>query len=230
MPASITELFMSSCKCLKYQNGYYDWNCVSSKCLKCSSMQPVVLSFQSSKENVSYYQFEITKSLYVKTGKDNNEIIKISEKTEKVLKNSSYEKLYHMLVSLKCTYLKHKYQVYNDKHHWSKILRTTEGFFAICHLDYSEHLTQSYKYEPQSSHFNKAQYPLYCSVKHSSDQTFSYFYHLSDDLKPDFAFTETVVGDLLKKNGSTMGVSYISNLIIALFNTSAKVYFLYGRA
>ena len=49
-------------------------------------MQPVVLSLQSSKENVSYYQFEITKSLYVKTGKDNNEIIKISEKNRKSFK------------------------------------------------------------------------------------------------------------------------------------------------
>ena len=88
-------------------------------------MQPVALSFQSSKDKVSYYQFQITETLYVKTEKDNNEIIRISEKPENVLKNSSYEKLYHSLVSLKYTYLKHKYQVYNDKHHWPKILRTT---------------------------------------------------------------------------------------------------------
>ena len=133
MPASITEVFRSSCKCPKFQNGYYDWNCVSSKCSKCSSMQPVALSFQSSKDKVSYDQFQITKIPYVKTGKDNNEIIKISEKTEKVLKNSSSEKLYHSLVSLK--YLKHKYLVYNDKQHWPKTLRTTEEFGAICHLD-----------------------------------------------------------------------------------------------
>ena len=148
MPASITKVFRSSCKCPKFQNGYYDWNCVSSKCSKCSSMQPAALSFQSSKDKVSYDQFQITKIPYVKTGKDNNEIIKISEKTEKVLKNSSSEKLYHSLVSLKCTYLKHKYLVYNDKQHWPKTLRTTEEFGAICHLDYSENLTQSYKYDP----------------------------------------------------------------------------------
>ena len=49
-------------------------------------MQPVVLSFQSSKDKVSYYLFEITKTLYVKTDKNNNEIIKISEKTEKALR------------------------------------------------------------------------------------------------------------------------------------------------
>ena len=80
MPESVIEFFMSSCKCPKSQKGYYDWNCVSSKCSKCSSIQPVALSFQSSRDKVSYHQFEITKTLYVKTDKDNNEIIKISER------------------------------------------------------------------------------------------------------------------------------------------------------
>ena len=59
-------------------------------------MQPVVLSFQSSKDKVSYYLFEMTKTLYVKTDKNNNEIIKISEKTEKVLR---------ILVMKNCTIL-----------------------------------------------------------------------------------------------------------------------------
>ena len=107
------------------------------------------------------------------------------------------------MLSLKCAHLKHKYQVYNNKHHWPEILRTTEEFGAIYHLDYSENLAQSYQYEPQSSHFHKDQYSLHCSVKHSSDQTFSYFFDLSDDLKHDFAFTKTVVDDLLEKNGAT---------------------------
>ena len=40
-------------------------------------------------------------------------------------------------------------------------------------------------------------------MKHSSDQTFSYFYHLSDDLKYDFASTKAIVDDLLEKNGAT---------------------------
>ena len=71
---------MSSCKCPKSQNRYYDWNSVSIKCSKCSSMQTIALSLQSSKDKVSYYQFEITKILYVKTDDNNNEIIKISEK------------------------------------------------------------------------------------------------------------------------------------------------------
>ena len=68
-------------------------------------------------QKIRYLTINFTKTPYVKTDKDNNDIIKISEKTEKVLKNSSYEKLYHSFVSLNCAYLKHKYQVYNDKHH-----------------------------------------------------------------------------------------------------------------
>ena len=83
MPASITEFFMSSCKCPKFQNGYYDWNSVSSKSSKCSSMSTAALSFQSSKNKVSYYQFEITKILYVKTDDNNNEIIRISGENRK---------------------------------------------------------------------------------------------------------------------------------------------------
>ena len=75
-------------------------------------------------------------------------------------------------------------------------------FGAIYHLDYSEKLTQSFKYEHQPSHFNKASYSPNCSATHRSDQTFSYFYHLRDDLKHDFAFTKTVVDDLLEKNGA----------------------------
>ena len=49
-------------------------------------MQPVALSFQSSQDKVSYYQFEITKIPYVKSDKDNHEIIKISEKNRKSFK------------------------------------------------------------------------------------------------------------------------------------------------
>ena len=78
-------------------------------------------------------------------------------------------------------------------------------------MDYSENFTLSCKYESQSSHFNKAQYSLHCSVKHSSDQTFSYFYHLSDDLKHDFAFTKTVADDLLEKNGTTTTLCFKSD-------------------
>ena len=46
-------------------------------------MSTAALSFQSSKNKVSYYQFEITKILYVKTDDNNNEIIRISGENRK---------------------------------------------------------------------------------------------------------------------------------------------------
>ena len=82
---------------------------------------------------------------------------------------------------MKQKYLMHRYQVLNDKLHWPNILNTTENQGPIYHFNYSENLTQSYKYEPQSSHFNKQQYSLHCTVKHLKDAKHQYLYHLSDE-------------------------------------------------
>ena len=80
-----------------------------------------------------------------------------------------YKDVYKNLVSSKAVYLKHKYQLYNDGYHWSHILSTVQQYGSIYHMDFSENLTQSYKYEPQSTHFNKKQYSLHCSVKHTEN-------------------------------------------------------------
>ena len=67
-------------------------------------------------------------------------------------------------------------------------------------MDYSENLSQQYKYEPQSSHFNKNQYSLHCTVKHTDNKNspYEYIYHLSDEKKHDFAFTSMVVNHILQ--------------------------------
>ena len=44
----------------------------------------------------------------------------------------------------------------------------------ICHMDYSENLSQQYKFEPQSCHFNNSQYSLHCTVKHTGCDTSPY--------------------------------------------------------
>ena len=90
----------------------------------------------------------------------------------------------------------HRYQVFNDKLHWPKILTTTDDQGPIYHFDYSENLAQSYKYEPQSSHFNKNQYSLHCTVKYFNN-LYQNLYHLSDEKKHDFAYTSHVVKHLL---------------------------------
>lgn len=63
--------------------------------------------------------------------------------------------IYDRLNNMKKEYSIHKYQIYNDKFHWPKILATIEIIGPIYHMDYSENLGQQFKYEPQLSHFNK---------------------------------------------------------------------------
>ena len=45
---SITEFFMYSCTCLKGQNGYYNWKCVSCTCKECKNKNPMSLTCQMS--------------------------------------------------------------------------------------------------------------------------------------------------------------------------------------
>ena len=64
-------------------------------------------------------------------------------------------------------------------------------------MDYSENLSQSFKYEPQSSHFNKKQYSLHCTGKHEACNN-KYLYHLSDGHTHDFAYTYIVISHVLQ--------------------------------
>ena len=80
--------------------------------------------------------------------------------------------------AVKKDYTCHEYQVFNGKFHWPKILSTCEDIGVIYHMDYSENLSQEYKYEPQWSHFNKNQYSLHCTVKHTGEETW-FCFHIS---------------------------------------------------
>ena len=61
-------------------------------------------------------------------------------------------------------------------------------------------MAQMYKYEPQSLHFSKQQYSLHGTVRAEyldSQPTHNYLYHLSDEMKHDYAFTASVVDHVL---------------------------------
>ena len=81
-------------------------------------------------------------------------------------------------------------------------MATTNDIGEIYHMDYSENLSQQYKFKPQSSHFNKQQFSLPCTVKQTSneDSAHHYMYHLSDEMKHDSAFTNVVVHHLLEQD------------------------------
>ena len=135
---SVTEFFMDSSKCEKTENGNYSWKCASGKCKECKLLKPLHLKCSKSAETVKVPQFEETKTPYTeqdkKTGEEKE---KISKKVEKVIRERTFEDVYDKLYKRNQKYIMHKYQVYNDKYHWPRILATvTDG--PIYHMDYSE--------------------------------------------------------------------------------------------
>ena len=127
------------------------------------------------------------------------EIEKTSSRTERVSSSITYQELYKKLGDIKKIYLMHRYQVNNDVFHWPMILATTITHGSIYHIDYSENLSQIYKYVPESSNFIKRQFSLHCTVKHSDENQRCYLYHLSSNMKHDFAFTFTGTYQLYEK-------------------------------
>ena len=52
-------------------------------------------------------------------------------------------------------------------------------------MDFSENLTQLFKYEPQSSHFNKSQYLLHCTAKYKNLYRIGIMYNVKDKLSAE---------------------------------------------
>ena len=86
---------------------------------------------------------------------------KKSTKTEHVEFNNG--SIFEKTVLLKKECIVYKYQIYNDKFHWPTILSTISSLGGIYHMYFSENVSQHFKYEPQSSHFNRKQYSLHCT-------------------------------------------------------------------
>ena len=82
------------------------------------------------------------------------------------------------------------------------ILAHIPQYGNIYHSNYSENMTQLYKYEVQSVHFNKRPYSLHCTVEHQTpdvDATRSqylYHYHFSNDMTHDFAYSSLIFNHL----------------------------------
>ena len=158
------------------------------------------LDFQNDNvKTIKVSQFVKTTTEY--TTKENKK--KTSNKVEPVEYQLSYHQIYQKLAAMRSDYIKHKYQIYNDKYHWPIILSTTEKYEEIYHMDFLENLSQHVKYEPQSSHFNKSQYSLHCTVQHTSNDEakYDYLYHLSHMMKHAHTFTSAIVDHILDVKG-----------------------------
>jgi len=161
---SLTEFFMSSLQCPKGTNGYYGWRCVSNKCKECKNVQLPSMICQNSGQFGTVDQFEIITSFYKKVDKvSGKEVEKKSTRTERVSSSITFQELYKKLEDMRKVYLMHRYQFNNDVFQWPIILATTNTYGPIFHMNFSENLSQMYKYEPQSSHFSKRQF--FCIVQ-----------------------------------------------------------------
>ena len=146
---------------------------------------PPFLMCQDSNDIVSVDQFEKVEREYLKLDKESNELKKaFTNLTERVTKQITFADLYKKLWSVKNSYTKHKYQVYNDTYQWPLILATVEEYGEIWYSDFSENMSQLNKYEVQSAHFNKRAYSLHCTVEHVSQlkypdlkSPYRYHYH-----------------------------------------------------
>ena len=205
---SITHFFSNEVQCPKSVNGYFKWSCSTRSCRNCKNTKPAKLACMSSNELVTVEQFETIERQYLKINKKTNEVEqKTSKLTDKVETQMSYSALYKKLTSMRKSYTTHKYQIYNDMYHWPRIMSTVNEYGEIRHCDYSENMSQMFKHEPQSAHFNKRAYSLHCTVEHTKTKPGSteaspnrYIYHLSDDMKHDYAFTSACVNHHLETN------------------------------
>ena len=167
------------------------------KCKDCKDSISPDLKCKTSKEQVKISQFQQTGTPYKKFDKTlGKEIEKISWKPKKVQLEMLYEELVKKVWKMWNQYLVYKYEVFNGMHHCPVILSTTSEMGLIYHMDISENISQMCKFEPQSSHFNKAQYSLHCTVRHGANGNL-YLYHLSDEKWRDYAFTAAVDGHII---------------------------------
>ena len=104
--------------------------------------------------------------------------------------NSPVTEIFKKLCNSKNTYLCHRWQIEHDKVKWENILQLPDTTGPIFHVDFSENISGTPKYEVQSAHFNKSQYSLHVTVAHESIEN-KYFYHFSD-MTQDFAFMGTL--------------------------------------
>ena len=125
---------------------------------------------------------------------------KNARKCKRVSHEIPYKDAYSKL-SMKNLYTSHKFEVYSNAFNWPKVLEKTKDIGEIYHMDFSENLAQQYKYEPQSSHFSKRKFSLHCTLKHLPN-SHDYIYHLSNEMKHNYAFTATVFRQLINESSS----------------------------
>ena len=85
---------MDGCSCTKGENEYHKWLCSIQKCKDCKDTKPAPLKCSSSKELVTFNQFEAAKKEYKKLNPKTNVLeLKTTQLVERVSKQITYEEL-----------------------------------------------------------------------------------------------------------------------------------------
>ena len=191
---SISEFLTKGVVCPKGENGYTDLACINETCGSKDCKISIDLSpLVNMEKKWKYYAFEVIKIPYVNKKGEN----KISKQCTRVDKEATLEAIIGEVNKIASKYLYHRYLVVNDGFIWPKILSTATAEAPIFHLDYSENLQCTPKYEPQAHHFSGTQVVLHCSVIHQSLSNNAYVYHFTDDKKKDQNTTLYIVKDLV---------------------------------
>ena len=61
---SVTGFFMDTIPCVKNENRFYKWTCVTQKCKHCKNIKPINLECSNSSECTKVSQFEVTETPY----------------------------------------------------------------------------------------------------------------------------------------------------------------------
>ena len=195
---SMSEYFAHGIECMKDENGYYQLKCISSECDNDNCrLKPIFQSddFEIPNPNiVCYGQYVSVIEEYV--NKDGEK-----KQCTRTIRQSFSEPLELFKANLEAKgslYLLHRLECKNDQFHWPQILDRTD-LGHVYHMDYSENISCSPKFEPQDAHFSGKQTSLHCTVDHEPSGDVSYAYHLSDNKTHDATFTNHVICDLVER-------------------------------
>ena len=189
---ALSEYFGSGITCPKDINGYYQRKCIAGECEMDGSTP--------TKTKYTNEHFDIPKMVY------NQFILETYEYTnrkgEKTEGKCTVRKTFHdefdsfksKLDSCGASYMNHRFEIKNDIYYWLRISGNSNLGY-IFHMDFSENVSCTPKFEPQDAHFSGKETSLHCSVvskPYMLEKECTYVYHLSDDRTHDFAFTISV--------------------------------------
>ena len=191
---SISEFFANADNrnCELDANGFWQLRCINGTCTDCELIKPFKREDFTVIDNVSFNQFVVESFSYTNKKME----VKNGARTIRKTFIESFEEFESNLYTKQNVYILHRYECRNDQYHWPIIRGNCLGY--TYHMDYSENISNSPKYEPQDAHFSSKQISLHCTVVHPVDADVSYAYHLSDDKCHDSAFTSNAIDDLLE--------------------------------